>query len=85
MDFHFFPPEKKPGGGGGARTEKHVMYLAMMITTYSLPVPKGRLASEVGVLRDGLSTVTVVLLVMVTGLPAPPGRRLRPRLALSYD
>ena len=83
------PPQKKSrgGGGGGARTEKRdvFVYLAMMITTYSLPVPKGRLTSEVGVLRDGLSTVTVVLLAMVTGLPAPPGRRLRPRLALSYD
>ena len=39
-------------------------------------------------MREGLSTVTVVLLLMTgpeAGLPDPPGRRLRPRLALSYD
>jgi hypothetical protein len=60
----------------------------MTIITYSLPDPRGLLASEVGVLREGLSTVTVVLLAItgaLMGLPAPPGRRLRPRLALSYD
>ena len=75
------PPTRKKKDG--ARTETCAMYLAMTIITYSLPDPKGRLVSEVGVLKDGLSTVTVVLLV--TGFPAPPGRRLRPRLALSYD
>ena len=61
----------------------------MTTVTYSLPDPRGLLASEVGVLREGLSTVTVVLLDMIgevpTGLLAPPGRRLRPRLELSYD
>ena len=53
--------------------------------TYSLPEPRGRPTSVgVGVLAAGLSTVTVVLLPLA-GLPtAPPGRRLRPRLALSY-
>lgn len=59
----------------------------MTMITYSLPEPRGLLASEVGVLSEGLSTVTVVLLIgaALMGLPAPPGRRLRPRLALSYD
>ena len=58
----------------------------LAIITYSLPEPNCRFTSTGGVLSDGLSTVTVVLLDMTCpkGLPAVPGRRLRPRLALSY-